>query len=56
MYLCTNDRYTAITEPFVDLEDFQAMCVACFGQEADLHPVGDDYYDETGMLVLERVS
>lgn len=57
MYHCTNDRYSNTHEPFDSVEDFQAMCMALFDEEADLYEDGGDYYDRhDGALTLTPVA
>jgi len=59
MYTCTNDKYdNNPASTYESVEDFQAMCRACFGEETDLHtPDGGDTYTEGvgGEVVLRRV-
>jgi hypothetical protein len=53
MFVCTNPRYTPITDTFASVEEFQAMCFACFGERAKVcRRVDGRYYDETGAIVL----
>jgi hypothetical protein len=54
MYLCVNDRYTRDTEVYGSVEDFQAMCEACFGERAELYRDGENYHDDTGEIVLQK--
>ena len=60
MYRCTNDLYTRDTDTFETVEDFQAMCLACFDERASLRASGDDFVqdggDYDGQIVLERVG
>lgn len=51
MFVCTNPRYTPITDTFASVEEFQAMCVACFGERATIRRVDGRYYDETAIVL-----
>ena len=56
MYRCTNDRFCADADTFATVQDFQAMCVACFGGAAELTRDGDNWHDEQGTMTLELVA
>lgn len=49
---CISDRYTRERELFSDVEEFQSMCIACFGERAELTANAAGYCDETGAQVL----
>ena len=51
-YVCISDRFCADTEIFSSVEEFQSMCVAVFGETADLTFNGAHYVDENGRIVL----
>ena len=44
--ICVSDRYTQNCDRFNDLDDFLAMCRACFGSEPEL-TCGSDYNGDT---------
>lgn len=51
-YVCISDRFCAQTEIFSSVEDFQSMCVAVFGEVAELSFNGSNYVDENEQIVL----
>ena len=51
-YTCTNDRYCPDAATFDSIEEFQEMCLACFGERAQLTDHGDTVTDETGEAVM----
>jgi hypothetical protein len=55
-YTCTNDRYSNDSDTYESIEEFQAMCLACHGERAQLTDNGDTVTDETGAVVLRRVA
>jgi hypothetical protein len=52
-YNCVSDRYDQCPTDTYTLDEFQAMCRGCFGEQDDLTQDGDNYRDETGAVVLE---
>lgn len=52
MYRCISDRYDPDSGHYDSLDDFLAMCRACFGSAPELHRDGESYRDDQG-LVLE---
>lgn len=58
MYTCTNDRYCSTLDTFDTVEDFVAMCRACFGEAPALRARNGDaeYVDGSGTVVLRRTS
>jgi len=55
MYLCIDDSYDPNTSTYGGLEDFRAMCLACFGEAPELRETPEGYTDETGRLVLQVI-
>jgi hypothetical protein len=55
-YNCVSDRYDQCPTDTYTLDEFQAMCLELFGEEADLRADGDNYRDETGAIVLEEAG
>ncbi len=57
-YTCTSDRYdNSPNNRYDSVEDFQAMCEACFGGRVDLYCDGGEWFDrETGEAVLVPVA
>lgn len=52
MYHCISDRYDPGSGHYDSLEDFLAMCRACFGEAPELQQDGESYRDDQG-IVLE---
>ena len=55
MYLCIDDSYDPTGSTYDSLEDFQAMCIACFGEAPELRETPEGYTDEAGRLVLQVI-
>jgi hypothetical protein len=56
IYVCTNDHFTHHEEAFTSVAAFLAMCADVFGGAPLLAEQGDGYVDESGAVVLCRVS
>ena len=59
MFTCTNDTYSNTGMTYESVENFQAMCRACFGEDVDLHtPDGGNTYTDGvgGEVVLVRAA
>lgn len=52
-YICNNETYCQSPDSFESVEDFRQMCRAAFGEEPNIHQVGELWYDEDDNLVLE---
>jgi hypothetical protein len=53
-YVCADESYGP-ADPYAGVEDFFAMCDACFGSRPELQERADgDYYGAGGVRVLER--
>lgn len=57
-YACTSDRYCATPDTFDTVDEFVAMCRACFGEAPDLRARngGAEYVDSSGAVVLRRMT
>lgn len=51
--VCTSDRYTQEREKYASVEEFRAMCAACFGEAPELRQVGDEWHDDDGVVLVE---
>lgn len=45
-YRCISDRYDNSPDNEYTLDDFDAMCIACFGCDSVLYTDGRDWFDE----------
>jgi hypothetical protein len=54
--VCVSDRYCATGDLFSSVEEFQHMCLAVFGERAQLVARGGNYEDERGAVVLRPVA
>ena len=57
-YTCTSDLYCATPDTFDTVDEFVAMCRACFGEAPNLRPRngGAEYVDSSGAVVLRRTT
>lgn len=54
--ICTSDRYTQDREEYASVEEFCAMCEACFGEAPELRRVGDEWHDNEGVVLVEEMK
>ena len=53
MWICTNRKYDNTGEPYADVDAFQRMCVAVFGERADIYELDGVWFDrDDGLPVL----
>jgi hypothetical protein len=51
-YRCISDRYDPTGGHYDSVEDFGAMCEACFGEAPELRQDGEQYRDDQGIVLV----
>lgn len=53
LYTCVSDRYdNDSTNVYINVEDFDLMCQAVFGERPDLRQIGEEWHDAEGCVLV----